>query len=503
MPHLSMGTGWIVQDVRLLFGQHRHLTSRIGKKALYHEPVVFRSRNSGYRPHPEVSLIPLTLLIMPIGTASAGALPADVSRHVLDNGLTIYLAPMDTPGVASYQSWVEVGSKDEVEEGTTGFAHFFEHLMFYGSEDLPRVLREERMLLTGAAENAWTWVDDTCYHQVVASEALLDVIVIEADRFQKLHVTEEQVAKESGAVLGEYRKGLSSPWERTYDALYETAFDTHTYRHSTIGYEADILAMPTQVELVKSFFSTHYRPDNTRIVVAGDFDTETVLASLEANYGEWQPSAVPAPEIPEEAPQEEARRVEVAWDQGPVNAHLMMGWKVPGWSATSEDAAALDLVSELLYSDVASLHRQLVVDEARVYDLSGGDWGHEHTHLFMAIAEVKDPADLAAVEADIEAAIQALASVDEATVAAARENALRRGVIDLDNPKAVANQVGQMTRGGADPADIDTWFDTYAALGVEDVKRVVETYFVPEGRTVAVLDPSAETAAVEEPEDSE
>ncbi len=437
-------------------------------------------------------MIPLIMLIMPIRTASAGALPTAVASVVLDNGLTIYLAPMDTPGVVSYQSWVEVGSKDEVAPGTTGFAHFFEHLMFYGSEALPREEREERMLLTGADENAWTWVDDTCYHQVVASDALLEVIAIEADRFQNLHVTPEQVAKESGAVHGEYRKGLTNPWDRIYDALYETAFTTHTYHHSTIGYEADILEMPNQVELVKDFFSIHYRPENTRIVVAGDFEKGEVLGAIERHYGGWQPATQAPPEIPEEPPQEAARRVEVAWDQGPVNAHLMMGWKVPGWSPTSPDAAALDLVGELLFSDVAPLHRKLVVDEARVYTVSGGDWGMEDEHLFVTVAVVKDPEDLAAVEADIEAALAALLVLDDATVAAARNNALRRTTIELDDPKAVANRIGDFTRGGADPADIEAWYQGYAALGPEDVKRVVETYFVPEGRTVAELVPPEE-----------
>jgi len=436
-------------------------------------------------------MIPLTLLIMPIGTASAGALPADVSRHVLDNGLTIYLAEMDTPGVVSYQSWVEVGSKDEVEAGTTGFAHFFEHLMFYGSEELPRADREARMLRTGAEENAWTWVDDTCYHQVVAADALPEIIAIEADRFQSLHVTAEDVQKESGAVHGEYRKGRTSPWERTHDALYETAFTTHTYHHSTIGFEEDILQMPKQVELAHAFYELHYRPENTRIVVAGDIDAEATLARMTEAYGPWTPATEEAPPIPEEPPQEEERRVQVDWDLGPVNPHLMIGWKVPGWDPTSPDSAALDLVGELLLSDVAPLHRKLVVDEARVYGLSGGDWGMQDPHLFTLIAELKSAEDLAAVEADLDAAVLALLDLDEATVAAARDNALRRTTIELDNPRAVANHIGQFTRGTPEPAVIDTWYANYAALGPEDVKRVVEAYFVAEGRTVSVLDPTA------------
>jgi zinc protease len=437
-------------------------------------------------------LIPLISLM---STASAGALPTTVTRHDLDNGLTIYLAPMDTPGVVAWQSWVGVGSKDEVTPGTTGFAHFFEHLMFYGSPELDREAREAAMLRTGADENAWTWVDDTVYQCVVATEALPRIIEIEADRFQGLEVGKAEIEKESGAVWGEYLKGLSSPWERTYDAMAELAFREHTYRHSTIGYKEDLEAMPGQVELVKSFFVQHYRPDSVRIVVAGDFDGPQVLELIEASYGGWS-AGPPTEEILLVEPEQTAtRRVRVGWDQGPTNPMLMMGWKVPGFSPEHPDAPAIALVSELLFAEVAPLYRQLVVDEARLYSLSGGSWQMQDPHLFVVTAVLKDAADLEGVEQAVIDGVDALRSLDEASLVAARTNALKRARVSLDTPAAVADTIGSMTRDEPDPSVIEAWYEAYAQVGLDDVQRVLDQHFVPQGLTVAVLDPEDSPAS--------
>ncbi|MCP4804227.1 MAG: insulinase family protein [Proteobacteria bacterium] len=441
--------------------------------------------------------MPLIALIMPIGTASASPLPTEIQVTTLDNGLTIYLAPMDTPGVVSYQSWVGAGSRDEVDPGTTGFAHFFEHLMFYGTEALPRAEREEALLRTGANENAWTWFDDTCYHQVVAAEALLGIIEIEADRFQNLDVQPEDVSSEIGAVLSEYGKGLESPWMRTSQALYATAFADHTYHHDTIGYIEDLEAMGSRIDLVHSFFDVHYRPENVRIVVAGDFETGATLAAIEGAYGGWQRGTTEPTPIPEELVQEETRRVDVAWDQGPVNTHLFLGWKVPGFDPADPDAAALAVLGELLFSDVSPLHRDLVLDGQKVFWIDGGSSQLIDTHLFEVNAELREGTNPAEVEARLLAEVASLRTLDEARVASARSFALRSTAMELDTAAAVANTIGWFTHRNADPASIDAYYENFAKVRPADIARVIDAYLVPQGLTVATLTPEP---AVEEAE---
>ena len=136
------------------------------------------------------------------------------------------------------------GRPHEVAPGTTGFAHFFEHLMFHGTEALPAEAREDRLLELAAEENAWTSEDDTCYHLLFPAQQLEAVLRLEVDRFSALVLTDEGVRRESGAVYGEFRKSRSNPEMLLWEALWSTAFAVHPYGHSTLGLEADIAAMP-------------------------------------------------------------------------------------------------------------------------------------------------------------------------------------------------------------------------------------------------------------------
>ncbi|HMV67178.1 MAG TPA: pitrilysin family protein, partial [Myxococcota bacterium] len=233
------------------------------------------------------------------GTAHAGAFPYAVHTQTLDNGLQVVVVPMPSPGVAALGTWMRVGSRDEVDPGRTGFAHFFEHLMFLGTPSLSADERERELLRMGADDNAWTWFDETVYHVLVPSAALERLIRMEGDRFQHLTLTPEQVRRESGAVLGEYRKGRSDPGQRVTEALQGGAFRVHTYGHDTIGYEPDILAMPDAHAYAATFFSTYYRPERAMVLAVGDVDPEAVFAAVREGYGGWTPG-VAAPPPPAE-----------------------------------------------------------------------------------------------------------------------------------------------------------------------------------------------------------
>ena len=151
---------------------------------------------------------------------------------------------MPSEGLVSYWSIVRTGSRDEVEPGVTGFAHFFEHMMFRGSERFPGPVYDGIVNKMGADANAFTTDDFTAYHLGITRVDLPRVIEIEADRFQNLAYGEPEFKTESGAVYGEYRKGRTSPFEVMFEAVQDAAFDAHTYKHTTIGFEADIRAMP-------------------------------------------------------------------------------------------------------------------------------------------------------------------------------------------------------------------------------------------------------------------
>ncbi|MCB9762639.1 MAG: insulinase family protein [Alphaproteobacteria bacterium] len=433
---------------------------------------------------------------------SAGTLPTEVQVHTLDNGLQVYLAPMDSPGVVSWQLRMAVGSGDETEPGTTGFAHFFEHLMFHDTTTMTREQRQAALNLLGVSDNAWTWTDETVYHAVIPPSALPDLIALEADRFRNLALTPDGVRREAGAVYGEFRKGRTDPLNVALEAHFNAAFDVHPYHHDTIGVEDDIAAMPEQHALAMSFFDTWYRPGQARLVVAGDIDPAATLSLIEQHFGPWEAGPEPPPRPPE-PPQEAPRRAYTAWDGGPTNALLLMGWRVPGFDPRSPDAAALSLIEDLLLSDVAPLYRDLVVDDPLTYELWGGSWRWVDPHLFLVTAELRDPADLAEVEARVLAALEPLAQgIDPAVLDRAKGHALRAARLGLDNPTSVAGALGAFTRVDPAPDAIDAFYANFEALTVEDVQRVITTYFVPERLTVTVLDPTQQPPpAPAEPEE--
>ena len=213
--------------------------------------------------------------------------PFPIRKTALDNGLTVLSVPFDSPGIIAYYTVVRTGSRNEVEKGLSGFAHFFEHMMFRGTEKYPQEKYNDVLKALGADANAFTTDDWTCYHMTVPASALATVVEIEADRFQNLKYDEPAFQKEARAVLGEYNKSASSPFLILNETMQDTAYTKHTYKHTTIGFLADIKDMPNQYAYSKTFFDRWYRPENCTIVVAGDVDHDRLVALVRKDYGGW------------------------------------------------------------------------------------------------------------------------------------------------------------------------------------------------------------------------
>lgn len=420
-------------------------------------------------------------------SAPAQVFPHEVQSHALDNGLTVHLVPMSTPGVAAFGTWMSVGSRDEVEPGRTGFAHFFEHLMFHGTPTTSAEDRQRALLVMGADDNAWTWFDETVYHAVLPSQHLADLIAMEGDRFQNLHLTVEGVKREAGAVYGEYRKSQASPGRALSNTLYATAFADHTYGHSTLGHEADIEAMPDAHGYAMDFFERHYRPENADILIVGDVDAAVVLPAVEAAFGSWKPGARPA-SIPEEAPQRETRRAEVAWES-PTAARIVLGWKVPGQDPDDPRLAALDLLEALLVSDVGRLEERLVRQEGLASGVGGGRYTLVDQELFRIQAILRDGATLEAVEAVIRDEVAALQAelVDPAELARIQDHTRYALLTDLDEPSRVLSTLGWSIRRGGGPAALDAYFGHFVAQTPETLRQTAAAMLVDANLTIVTL----------------
>ena len=416
-----------------------------------------------------------------------GAFPFPVTEKTLPNGLQIYVVNYDSPGIVAYYSVVRTGSRNEVEPGKSGFAHFFEHLMFRGSEKYSTEAYNDVIKSIGADSNAFTSDDLTVYHILAGKAALPKIIEIEADRFQRLKYEETKFQKEAGAVLGEYNKNASNPVEKMVETLYDNAFTTHTYKHTTIGFLKDIEAMPKEFAYSRQFFDRYYRPDNVIILVVGDADPDNVFKLVEQHYGEWKPGGK-RPTVPVEPSQKQEKCASLTW-KVPTLPILMEGYHVPAFSTTNVDIPTLDVLAELLFAERAPLYKKLVIAEQKVETLVGSADAHFDPNLFTVLARIKKPEDLAYVEKAIHDEMARIArdGVDDKTLADVLSHVKYNFAAQLSTPDKTATTASTFLALTGKLGSINAYFALFDKVKSADVKRVAAAYFTPTNRTVVTM----------------
>ena len=421
--------------------------------------------------------------------AADAVFPYPIHEQTLENGLQVYVVPMPTPNAVAVYTWFDVGSRDEIDEGRTGFAHFFEHLAFYGTPTWPPDKREEQLLRMGAEENAWTWLDETVYHTVLPSTHLNRFLAMEADRFQHLALTADMVQKESGAVYGEFRKSQADPADALSKAVWSTAFTTHTYHHDTIGWEEDIAAMPTAFSYAQAFFSRMYRPQNATLIIAGDVQPEPGFEAVRnAGWTAWDPADVTRPEIPQEPEQLEMRSVSVDWP-AETAPQLLVAYKIPPGNRNDPEVAALEMVQSLLFGSTGSLNRRLVREEALAFSVSGYRGDHVDPSLFQIQVRLKDAAHLDRTTHIIEEELERirLGQIDPEALSRARTHMRYANLTSLETPSAVASELGWTLRRAKDSAAFDVWWQNMDALTPDSLATAAQKWFVESGKTQGVL----------------
>ena len=418
---------------------------------------------------------------------SGDAFPFPVDEKVFSNGLRAYVVHYDSPGLVAFYSVVRTGSRNEVEPGKSGFAHFFEHMMFRGTDKLSQDAYNAVIKEMGADSNAYTSEDLTVYHILAAKAALPKIVEIEADRFQNLKYTEPDFEKEARAVLGEYNKGASNPMQKMYETLFDSAFTTHTYKHTTIGFLKDIEAMPKQFAYSRQFLDRYYRPDNVTLLAVGDVDTEAAWKLIEQHYGAWK-EGPPRPAVPAEPIQPKEKRAQLGW-KGATLPMLMMGFHTPGFSTRNVDLPALDVLAELLFAERAPLYKKLVITEQKVETLAGSNDAHVDPNLFTVLARIKKPANVLGVEQAISAEFERIAreGVDDKTLAEVLSHVKYGFAGQLATADKAANVAAQFVALTGHIDAINAYFALYDQVTAADVKRVARKYFQPANRTVVTL----------------
>jgi zinc protease len=434
-------------------------------------------------------IVAMLFFTLGAGTAMTESIFPYASRtEALPNGLRVIMIPMASPGLVAYYSIVRTGSRDEVEKGKSGFAHFFEHMMFRGTKKNPAGVYDSLITSIGADANAYTTDDYTAYHLNFAKEDLARVVELESDRFEHLSYAEPAFQTEAGAVYGEYRKSITSPFALLNEKMQDLAYDVHTYKHTTIGFEADIKAMPEQYAYSRSFFQRYYRPDNVVIVIAGDIDESQTMDLIKEYYGDWQPGYT-APDVTPEPQQHGERTAEIRYP-GKTLPIIDIAYKGAAFDPGKSDYVAALLFGDLAFGETSAIYKKLYIKEQKVEFIQASTPMNRDVPLFEIYAMVKDSSDLPAIRDEVYRTIRHYQTtpVDPKRLHDLKRRQKYGFLMHLDTPDHVAGGVARIVALTGGLGAIDTLYTTLAGITPEEIMSAAKRYFVPEQRTVVILE---------------
>ena len=265
-----------------------------------------------------------------------------VERHTLKNGLVVLTHEDHAVPAVTFWQWFKVGSRNEAP-GITGISHYFEHMMFNGSQNVPPKEYDKILESNGGYSNAFTDRDMTAYYEDIASDRLDVVFRLDSDRMASLSLLPEQLKSEIEVVKEERRLRTDNDIAGMLDEqLYAGAFVASPYRWPVVGWMGDLERI-TREECV-AYFRTYYAPNNCILALTGDFDTKTALLQIEKAFGAIPAQAPPAKPVNSEPEQRGERRAEVRYPA--ENVSFQVGYKAPG--VAGEDVAVLDVLSSIL-----------------------------------------------------------------------------------------------------------------------------------------------------------
>ena len=430
------------------------------------------------------------LLAVPLGLRGQGSkvFPFDYKVEVLANGLKVVSVPLSNPNIIAYYTIVRSGSRNEVEPGKSGFAHFFEHIMFKGTKTMPRPAYDDFLTKLGAGTNGFTSDDYTVYFVVFAGRDNLEQVVkTEADRFINLYYDEEMVKTEAPVIEGEYYASVSSPDRRLAELLRNTAYESHSYKHTTLGFLKDIQDMPNQYAYSLLYKQRFYAPDNSILLVTGDFDPARLMELVKKYYGPWQPSRYQLV-TPEEPPQTAAKRAQLAWPTKTL-PRLVVGFHGPAFSDERIDKACLDLLAEVAFSSSSPIYQKLVIEEQKCQSLYAGFPDRRDPSLLTIGAVLKKEEDLPAVEQAIWRELERLKTelVSADLLADIKSNLKYSLANGLDTSDGVAGTLFFYISLTADPGSVNRLFDLYDRVTPADIRDMAVKYFTQPNSTTVTL----------------
>lgn len=281
-------------------------------------------------------------------------------QFILDNGLQVLVHEDHSTKMAVFNLLYKVGSRNEVP-GKTGLAHYFEHLMFGSSKNVP--VFDTALERVGGSCNAFTNTDITNYYITLPAVNIETAFWLESDRMLQLNLSQKTIETQRKVVIEEFKQRyLNQPYGDVFHHIRRLAFDTHPYQWPTIGREIEDIVNYTKQD-VEEFYFTHYRPDNAVMVVAGDVTFEQIKTLANKWFGDIPSGEVPKKTIPQELPQTGKKTLTIEAEV-PTDA-LYKVFHMPG--KLKEGYLESDLITDIIGFGRSSLLEQRLVKNGHIF----------------------------------------------------------------------------------------------------------------------------------------
>lgn len=416
--------------------------------------------------------------------------PLNIEEYTLGNGLRVVLNHDPAVPVVAVAVYYDVGSRNE-REGRTGFAHLFEHMMFQGSENVPKAGHFQYIMKAGGTMNGTTSSERTNYYETMPADQLPLALWLESDRMRSLAVTQENLDNQREAVKEEKRLRYDNqPYGHIFDMISSMIYKNFANAHSTIGSMEDL--DDATVEDVQEFFRVYYAPNNAVLVLSGSFDTATAKGLVETYFGDIPSQPKPAA-INVDEPAEVAEHFK-EWDDphAPLPAFLL-GWKTP--PRRSPEFNALYLAGKLLYDgDSSRLYQKLVKGEESVVQLFGFTDERRGPSSIYIGAIPKPEEDLSKIRATITAEIEDITAngptADE--MQKLQNQLINDGVRMRQSSMNRAQQIAEFALYDGDATLINTELDVLLAVTAEQIRSVVANFLNSENRSLLDVKPAGQ-----------
>ncbi len=438
------------------------------------------------------------LMFMQSFAAMAATAQGRVSEFKLENGMQVVVIPDTRAPVVTHMVWYKVGAADE-PHGSSGIAHFLEHLMFKSTEKIAIGEFSKIVARLGGQDNAFTSNDATAYFQRIAKDRLPQVMEMEADRMVNLKLTEKEVLTERDVILEERRSRVeNSPPSILDEQMSAALYQNHPYHIPVIGWMHEIAKL-SQADAL-SFYKKYYAPNNAILVVSGDVTPEGVKTMAEATYGKVKSNpAVGAPRVRPSEPEARApRRVDLR-DARAGRTSVNRYYLAPSYTnAAPGEAEALDLLLKIMGGGTTGrMYKKLVVAD-QVASSAGGYYSGSNmdSGKIGLSAVVADGVTIDKAEASMDTVIADLQAnlVSEEELTRAKKAYIAEYIYESDNQSTLARRYGWGLISGNTIAKIDAWPQELAKVTAAQIRDAAIKHLELKRSVTGILAPPAEAA---------